>query len=136
MAVTERRAVHPRLEGGLVAPAGDDEPRGPVVGGLEQLEALEAVLVVDRPGSRCEALGQLVAAPLGNGDGVDLDDLRHGRHARAPTGWWASRCSASGTVGQRGGGVQDARSSPELLQPFGAFTGLQRAIVPPGMRAK
>ena len=35
-----------------------------LVGGLEQLEALEAVLVVDGADARREAAGQLVARPL------------------------------------------------------------------------
>ena len=39
----------------LVAPAGDDEPRRAIVGRLQQLEALEAFLVVDGAGARGEA---------------------------------------------------------------------------------
>jgi hypothetical protein len=41
---------------------------------LEQLEALETVLVVDGAGSGGEAAGQRVAAVRRNRDGVDLDD--------------------------------------------------------------
>src|SRR4051794_6828051 len=92
MPMAERRAVDPRLERLLVAPAGHDEPRGAVVGGLEQLEPFEAVLVVDRPGPSGEPLGQLVATAFRDRDGVDLDQLRHGGHARAPTDRGASRC--------------------------------------------
>jgi hypothetical protein len=67
------RRGDPLLEGLLVPPAGDDQPLAAVVGRTKQLEPLEAVLVVHRPGAGGEALGQLVAGVLGHGDGVDLD---------------------------------------------------------------
>src|ERR1700750_1173980 len=62
VAVPERRRVHPGLERLLVAPAGDDQPGRALVGRLEQLEALEAVLVVDGAGPGGEAAGELVPA--------------------------------------------------------------------------
>jgi hypothetical protein len=46
--VAESRGVQPRLERLLVPPPGDHEPRGPLVGRLEQLEPLEPLLVIDR----------------------------------------------------------------------------------------
>src|ERR1700691_2957699 len=52
--VPERGGLHPRLEGVLVPPPGHDQPGGPSVGGLEQLEALEAVLAVHRARPRRE----------------------------------------------------------------------------------
>src|SRR3546814_4400837 len=65
-----------------------DLPGGAVVHGLQELEALEAVLVVDYPRSGREALGQLVPAVGCDGDGVDLDDghgaMVAGRGASAP----------------------------------------------------
>src|SRR3954469_23916544 len=45
--VRERGRLDPRLERSLVAPSGDDEPRGPLVVGAQQLEALESVLIID-----------------------------------------------------------------------------------------
>jgi hypothetical protein len=56
MAVGERLRAEPGLERLLVAPAGDHQPLLPVVGGLQQLEPLEAVGVVDGPGSGREPL--------------------------------------------------------------------------------
>jgi hypothetical protein len=75
VAVTEGRAVDPGLERVLVLPAGDDQPGEAIVGRLEQFEALEPRLPVDRARPGGEAPRQLVAGVLGNGDGVDLDDL-------------------------------------------------------------
>ena len=74
VAVGEGRGGDPALEGLLVAPAGHDEPLAAVVGGAQQLEALEALLVVHGPGAGGEAAGQLVAGVGGHRDGVDLDD--------------------------------------------------------------
>src|SRR3546814_11715321 len=74
VAGAEGRAAHPRVERVLVTPAGHDQPGGAVVHGLQELEALEAVLVVEYPRSGREALGQLVPAVGCDGDGVDLDD--------------------------------------------------------------
>src|SRR4051794_31855524 len=74
MTVRERAAAHPCLERLLVAPTGDHEPLIAVVGRLQQLETLEALLAVDRAGTRREPTGELVAAVLWHGDGVDLDD--------------------------------------------------------------
>jgi hypothetical protein len=56
MAAGERLRAEPGLERLLVAPAGDHQPPLPVVGVLEQLEPLEAVGVVDGPGSGREPL--------------------------------------------------------------------------------
>src|SRR5262249_49878956 len=69
--VAERRGAHPRLEGVLVPPPGDDQPGGSFVGRLEQLEALEAVLVVDCAGPGGEPAGELVPAVGGYRDRVD-----------------------------------------------------------------
>src|SRR5262245_14603498 len=80
----ERRRGHPRLERRLVPPAGDDEPGGPVVDGAEELEALEAVLLVDGAGAGGEATPELVARLGRDGDGVDLDD-RHAAEDATPT---------------------------------------------------
>ena len=74
MAVGERLRAEPGLERLLVAPAGDHQPLLPVVSGLEQLEPLEAVGVVDGPGARRKPMGQLVAGLSRHGDGIDLDD--------------------------------------------------------------
>ena len=52
---------------------------------MQQLEALEAVLVVDGAGAGGEPLGELVAAVGGHGDGVDLDD-GHAVHRAKRTG--------------------------------------------------
>jgi putative hydrolase of the HAD superfamily len=82
MSVREGRGVHPGVERLLVAPTGHHQPGGAVVDGLEQLEALESVLVVDRSGTGGESLGQLVTAVGRHGDGVDLDD-GHGASVRA-----------------------------------------------------
>src|ERR1700683_3246989 len=76
VAMGERWRGDPGLEGVLVAPARDHEPLPAIIGGAEELEALEPVLVVHRPGAGGEALRQLVAGVVGNGDGVGLD---HGR---------------------------------------------------------
>ena len=65
------------LERILVAPSGHHQPRGAAVGGPEELEALEPVLVVDGARSRREAAPQFVAGVLRDRDRVDLDDLRH-----------------------------------------------------------
>src|SRR4051812_1111831 len=77
MAVRERGRRDPALERLLVAPARDDQPLETTVGRPEELEALEAVLTVDRARACGEPLGQLVAGVLGNRDGIDLDDGRH-----------------------------------------------------------
>ena len=74
MTVGECRRIEPCLERCLVAPAGDHEPGGAIVGRFEQFEPFEAVLVVHRTGAGGEAAGQFVAAVLGNADGIDLDD--------------------------------------------------------------
>src|SRR6476469_6283338 len=87
MAPPERRAVHPRLEAGLVAPAGDHQPRRAAVGRLEELEALEAVLLVDGAGAAGEAPGQFVARVGGHGDGVDLHDGHTGSSTTLPARW-------------------------------------------------
>ena len=42
--------------------------------GPEEVEALEALGIVHRPGPLGEPLGQLVARPLPHGDGIDLHD--------------------------------------------------------------
>jgi hypothetical protein len=71
--------VEPGLKRGFVAPAGHDQPRGAVVGRLEQLEALETGLAVDRARAGGEAAGKLVPAVGRHGDGIDLHD-RHAIH--------------------------------------------------------
>jgi hypothetical protein len=60
MAFGERRRLDPRLERVLVPPPGEHQPLGPVVGGPEQLEALETLGVVDGSGARREPVGELV----------------------------------------------------------------------------
>ena len=77
VAVGEGGRAHPGLERLLVAPAGDDQPCRALVGRLQQLEALEAVLVVDCADAGGEATGQLLAGSGVDGDGVDLDDGHH-----------------------------------------------------------
>src|SRR4029077_16874472 len=72
--VPERRRVQPRLEAGVVPPPGHHQPGGAPVGRLEELEALEAVLVVDRACPGGEPAGQLVPALGRHGDGIDLHD--------------------------------------------------------------
>jgi hypothetical membrane protein len=74
VAVPERGRRPPGLEGLLIPPAGNDEPRGAAVGRLQQLEPLEAVLVVHRPGPRGEPAGQLVPAVGRHRNCVDLHD--------------------------------------------------------------
>jgi hypothetical protein len=64
----------PTLERCVITPTGDYQPLTPLVGGPEELEALEPLLIVDRPGTGGEPLGQLVSGTLGHCDGVDLDD--------------------------------------------------------------
>jgi hypothetical protein len=64
----------PALEGRVIPPTGDDQPLAPLVGGPEELEAFEPLLVVDRPSASGEPLGQLVSGTLGHRDGVDLDN--------------------------------------------------------------
>ena len=72
--VCESRRIDPRLERGLVAPACDDQPGCSIVGGLEQFEALEPVLVVHSACSCRKPAGQFVSAVGRHRDGVDLDD--------------------------------------------------------------
>ena len=74
MAVGERIRAEPGLERLLVSPAGYHQPLLPVVSGLEQLEPLEAVGVVDGPGPGREPVSQLVAGLLWHRDRIDLDD--------------------------------------------------------------
>src|SRR4029450_6920171 len=89
--VAERGALDPRLERLLVPPTGDHQPGRALVGRAEQLEALEAVLVVHGAGPCGEAPAQLVAGALGHGDGVDLDDghpdIMPGSAAVAKSSW-------------------------------------------------
>jgi hypothetical protein len=61
MAVGKGLRTEPGLEGLLVAPAGEHQPLLLVVGGLEQREPIEAVGVVDDPGSGRELVSQFVA---------------------------------------------------------------------------
>ena len=74
VAVLEGPGLDPGVEAGDIGPTGDDEPLGAVVGGFEQLEALEPGLVVDGSGASGEAAGEFVAGVGRHGDGVDADD--------------------------------------------------------------
>ncbi len=74
MAGTEGRRTHPGVEGVVVAPTGEDQPGGALIGWLQQFKALEAVLPIDGTGALGETLGEFVPAVGSNGDGVDLDD--------------------------------------------------------------
>ena len=56
--MTEGGRLHPGLEGLLVPPAGYHQPLGPAVGRAQQLESLEAVLPVHRPGPAGEPPGR------------------------------------------------------------------------------
>src|SRR5262249_4675232 len=115
MAAAEGGAADPRVKCVVVAPAGDDEPRRAVVGRLQELEALEAVLVVDRAGASGEAPGQLVARVGRDRDRVDLDDRHAGSSTRPP-----ARCAAgahsssprSANSRTAGTGSRSANSSP------------------------
>src|SRR5579875_981686 len=77
--VRERRGVQPRLEGLLVPPACHDQPRGTLSGRPEQLEALEAFGVVNRPRPCGEPAREFVPAVGRHGDRVNLHD-RHMAH--------------------------------------------------------
>jgi len=72
--VPERGGVHPRLEGLVIPPPGYHEPGRALVGRLEQLEALETVLVIHRAGPGGEPAGKLVAAVGGHRNRVDPHD--------------------------------------------------------------
>src|SRR4051794_3968352 len=72
--LAEGLALHPPLERRLVAPAGVHEVTRLATDGTEQLEALEAGHRLDELRPRREALLQLGAHAVGNGDGIDLDD--------------------------------------------------------------
>ena len=74
VAVGEGVRVQPGLERLLIAPAGENQPLFPPIGGLEQLETLESIGVVDSPGPRSEAMCQLVPRIGWDSYGVDLDD--------------------------------------------------------------
>src|SRR5258708_10259230 len=58
--VPERGRVQPGVKGGLVPPPGHHQPGGALVGRLEELEALEAFLVVDCARAGGEPAGKLV----------------------------------------------------------------------------
>src|SRR5206468_901118 len=81
--VLERLRAEPRVERGLVAPAGHDEPLVAAIDRAQQLEAFEAVLVVDGTGPGGEAAGELVTGAFGDGDGVD-HDRGHGPDSTRP----------------------------------------------------
>src|SRR5690606_15255088 len=114
--VGEGRGAHPALEGLLVAPAGDHEPGLAPVGGPEQLEALEALLVVHRPCPLREAARHLVAQLGRHRDGVYPYD-RHGAH-HAPTGP-APRTSPGGWETDRSGCGRQASRSVAMGAPGG-----------------
>src|SRR5260370_24828796 len=78
----ERGGVHPRLERLFVPPPRHHQPGGTPVGRLQQLEALETVLVVHRAGPGREPAGQLVAAISRHGNRVDPHDRHAYDHAR------------------------------------------------------
>jgi hypothetical protein len=86
VAVSEGGRLHPGLEGILVPPAGEDQPGGPFIDWLEQLKALEAVLVVHGTGPGSETPGQLITGVRWYRDRVDLhhshgiDHFRSGSH--------------------------------------------------------
>src|SRR5450755_5148914 len=99
--VPERWRVQPSFEGGLVPPPGDDQPGAAVVGRLEELEALEAVLVVDGAGPRGEPASELVPAVGWHRDRVNLHDghalddaSRPGRRAGWPPVSAPRKCGA------------------------------------------
>lgn len=125
MTVRERRRTDPSLERCLVAPAGDDEPGGPIVGRFEQFEPFETLLVVHSTGPGGETSGQLVAAVLGNGDGIDLDDSHPPMVTPKPNGWRPRRrwlLSRRSTQGERrhpssGGGASLTSGSTEAHRP-------------------
>jgi len=60
--MSKGRGVHPGLERLVIGPTGHHQPGGALVGGLEQLEALETCLVVDRTGACGEPASQFVTA--------------------------------------------------------------------------
>ncbi len=102
VATAERGAAHPRVEALVIAPAGDDQPCGSVVSGLEQFEALEAVLTVNGTGTSGEALGKGVAGIGGDGDGVDLDDGHDVESVSSGTQWYQRHARAGGTCASVG----------------------------------
>ena len=73
MTMRERGRRSPRLERLDVAPAGDHQPGGALVGGSQQFETLEAVVAVDSSCPRSKPLGDFFAHLGGYGQRVDLD---------------------------------------------------------------
>jgi hypothetical protein len=82
----ERGSGPPRVERRLVPPPRHHQPRRAAVRWLKQLEALEAVLLVDGSRARGEPAGQLVSAIGGHSDRVDFDN-RHTLTLRPPRNW-------------------------------------------------
>jgi hypothetical protein len=66
----ELRYAQPRLERCFVSPPGDHQPGGAPVSGLEEFEALEAVLVVHCTGAGGESVGEFVTTAGRHGDRV------------------------------------------------------------------
>jgi hypothetical protein len=64
------------LKRGLVFPPGDDQPLVSLVGGTQQFETFEAILIVHRTGSGGEPPREFVSCVVWHGDGIDLDN-RH-----------------------------------------------------------
>ena len=78
----EVAAAHPRLERLFGLPAGEDIERRHAVGRLQQQKLLEPGLAFHRTGPLREPLHEVVTHPLGNGDGIDLDDAHAGSIAQ------------------------------------------------------
>lgn len=82
VAVGEGGRIQPGLERNLIPPPGYHQPGSSPVGRLEQLKALEAVLVIDRASTGGEPPGQLVTAVSRHRDRVDLN---HSHSSIMPT---------------------------------------------------
>ena len=74
MSIGERRRGDPCSEGILVTPTSDDEPLVTAVGGLEELETLEAIGSVDGTSPGGEPMSKFIARLCGNSDGIDAND--------------------------------------------------------------
>jgi hypothetical protein len=79
----EGRGRYPGLKRRIVPPSRYHQPRRTAVGRPEQLETLEAVLIINSAGPSGEPAGQLIPAIRRHGDRVDLDN-RHRLTLRRP----------------------------------------------------